>query len=446
MSSLFPYPDYRSSGTDWIGEVPATWDVVATARVSDLTTGERDTQDAIEEGAYPFFVRSQTVERINTYSFDGEGVLTSGDGAGVGKIFHHATGKFEIHQRVYLFFNFRRIIGKYFFYFLREHLHLVALAGNAKSTVDSLRRPMLRMFPICVPNLEEQTQIARFLDYETAKIDALIEKQEQLIALLKEKRQAVISHAVTKGLDPSAPLRDSGIEWLGQVPAHWKVAKSGFYLRILSGYAFPSSGFASDDTGVRLLRGINVGVGVVRWEDTVRWKRRPGDGLDQWDLTEGDLVVGMDRPMITEGVRVAKLRREDVPSLLLQRVASLKPRPTLNGDYMMQLLSFTKLFEAHFAPETTGVSVPHISPKQIADFSIPIPPRREQDAIVAWVKERLEKTDRLVSSAEAAAALLAERRTALISAAVTGKIDVRGWKPPEGSEDRSASERAEEVA
>jgi type I restriction enzyme S subunit len=296
-----------------------------------------------------------------------------------------------------------------------------------------LPRKSFEEFVLPLPPLPEQTQIARFLDYETAKIDRLIEKQQQLIALLKEKRQAVISHAVTKGLNPDAPMKDSGVEWLGQVPAHWTVGKCGFYLRILSGFAFPSAGFSEDETDVRLLRGINVGVGGVRWDETVRWKRHLADGLEPWELSQGDVVIGMDRPMISGGVRVAKLGPGDTPSLLLQRVAALHPRSELNSDYLMHMLSLPTLFEAHFAPETTGVSVPHISPKQIADFVIPIPPRPEQDEIVALIDKQTGKMDKLVTRAEVAAELLQERRTALISAAVTGKIDVRTWTPPEAA-------------
>ena len=263
---LNQYGAYRSSGVEWIGEVPESWGVLATARVTDLTTGDSDTQDSREDGKYPFFVRSQTIEAIDSYSFEGEGVLTSGDGAGVGKIFHHYIGKLEFHQRVYLFHNFRRVTGRFFFYFLREHLHRVVLAGNAKSTVDSLRRPMLRMFPICLPSLREQETIVEFLDYGTAKIDALIEKQQQLIALLGEKRQAVISHAVTKGLNPDAPMRDSGVEWLGEVPEHWDVKRLKHVSTLQSG--MPKGREESGSTvNTPMLRVANVQDGWLELRD-----------------------------------------------------------------------------------------------------------------------------------------------------------------------------------
>jgi len=198
---LNPDAPMKDSGVEWLGEVPAHWGVVATSRCSDLTTGSRDTQDSKPEGQYPFFVRSQEIERIGSYSFDGEGVLTSGDGAGVGKIFHHYIGKLEFHQRVYLFYNFKGVIGLYFFYFLREHLAIVALAGNAKSTIDSLRRPMLRSFPICRPPLAEQEAIVAYLADQTDRMDLAVGAAERAIALLRERRTAVISAAVTGKID-----------------------------------------------------------------------------------------------------------------------------------------------------------------------------------------------------------------------------------------------------
>jgi type I restriction enzyme S subunit len=278
------------------------------------------------------------------------------------------------------------------------------------------------------PSQDEQTKIANFLDHETAKIDTLIDKQQQLIKLLKEKRQAVISHAVTKGLNPAAPMKDSGIEWLGEVPEHWKVGKSGFYLSILSGFAFPSTGFTEDESDTRLLRGINVGVSRLKWEETAYWQRSLNDGLDTYEMRVGDLVMGMDRPLISEGIRVAKVEEKDLPCLLLQRVIKIKTGKLLNADYLLGLLS-SNMFVAHFSPDTTGVSVPHISPEQVRNFIIPVPPAEEQNDIITFLKKQTHKFDSLTEKAERVITLFQERRTALISAAVTGKIDVRNWQP-----------------
>ncbi|MEY2631463.1 MAG: hypothetical protein RIR00_117, partial [Pseudomonadota bacterium] len=141
--------------------------------------------------------------------------------------------------------------------------------------MQRISRGLLGNIRVVTPSKREQEKIAAFLDHETAKIDALIEKQQWLIELLKEKRQAVISHAVTKGLNPNAPMKDSGVEWLGVVPAHWMVGKCGFHISILPGYAFQSSGFSDNDEDTKLLRGINVGVNSLKWDEVVYWKRRP---------------------------------------------------------------------------------------------------------------------------------------------------------------------------
>ena len=430
MNSRFgAYPSYRDAGIDWIGKVPAEWVVLATARISDLTTGERDTRDAMEDGAYPFFVRSQTVERINSYSFDGEAVLTSGDGAGVGKIFHHHVGKLEFHQRVYLFHNFRRITGRFFFYFFREHLHRVALAGNAKSTVDSLRRPMLRMFPVCLPSVEEQTRIVEFLDYETAKIDALIEKQQQLIELLKEKRQAVISHAVTKGLNPDVPMRDSGVEWLGEVPSHWRVVPLKWATKRLQTGSTPPTDierFYLD--------------GTLPWHGPSSFGEALVVGSPVKLICECAIQEGKAREfgvgtvlVVAIGATIGKSALADARCSANQQITGLEfPRASVLPEYAA--LGVRRLEEV-FRRRAQYTTMPIMNQQEIGVYLLAIPPAAEQSEIVSSVSRRLDAVDDLVERAQDMASILQERRTALISAAVTGKIDVRGWNPPVGDAD-----------
>ena len=198
---LDPDVPLKDSGVEWLGEIPAHWEVRRLRTLANIKTGGRDTVDHQEEGKYPFFVRSQTVERINTWSFDGEAVLTAGDGVGVGKVFHYFNGKFDYHQRVYKFSNFRVVIGRFFFFFFKEMLRFEVLQGTAKSTVDSLRLPMLQNFPVVVLPLSEQRAIVAFLDRETAKIEAIEAKVQEAIDHLKELRTALISAAVTGKID-----------------------------------------------------------------------------------------------------------------------------------------------------------------------------------------------------------------------------------------------------
>ena len=197
---LDPNAPMKDSGVEWLGEIPAHWNVQRLRYLANIKTGDRDTVDRQDDGKYPFFVRSQTVERINSWSFDGEAVLTAGDG-GVGEVFHYINGKFDYHQRVYKFSDFSSVTGKYFFHYFRSTLRFRVSQGTAKSTVDSLRLPMLQDFPVVVPSPAEQRAIVAFLDQETAKLDNLIAKVQKAIELLKELRIALISAAVTGKID-----------------------------------------------------------------------------------------------------------------------------------------------------------------------------------------------------------------------------------------------------
>ena len=196
-----PYPAYKPSGVEWLGEVPARWGLRQLRSLSNIKTGGQDTVNRRDDGRYPFFVRSQTVERINTWSFDGEAVLTAGDGVGVGKVFHYVNGKFDYHQRVYKFSNFRNVLGKFFFHYLRATFRYEVLRGTAKSTVDSLRLPMLQNFPVALPSFPEQASIVEYLDKATVDIDTATARATRQIDLLNEYRTRLIADVVTGKLD-----------------------------------------------------------------------------------------------------------------------------------------------------------------------------------------------------------------------------------------------------
>jgi len=187
----------KDSGVDWLGDVPEHWMVNRLKNLAYIKTGGKDTIDSVEEGTYPFFVRSQTIERINSYSFDGEAILTAGDGVGVGKVFHHVNCKFDYHQRVYKISNFRGVVGKFVFYYMRENFHKDALRLNAKSTVDSLRMPMFQNFTIAFGDIDEQKAIADYLDTKTTHIDHIISTINTQIEKLKEMRKTLINDVVT---------------------------------------------------------------------------------------------------------------------------------------------------------------------------------------------------------------------------------------------------------
>ena len=195
--------DKKTTEAPWLKSVPSRWDVVPLRHLVKIQTGNRDTKDREDDGEYPFFVRSMTVERINSYSFDEEAVLTSGDGAGVGIVFHHINCKFDLHQRMYAFTDFNRVSGRYFYFFLRTFFKLQMTQWSAKSTVDSVRMPFLKTLLVTVPPKEEQQRLVEDIE-NRAERDALVkERTIASIDRLKEYRAALITAAVTGQIDVS---------------------------------------------------------------------------------------------------------------------------------------------------------------------------------------------------------------------------------------------------
>ena len=191
----------KDSGIDIVGLIPKNNKIVRLKFLCDINTGNKDTVDRDRNGKYPFYVRSPKIERINSYSYDGEAILMAGDGVGAGKIFHYANGKFDYHQRVYNIHNLRNIYPKFLYYYMSSLFSIEIEKGSAKSTVDSIRLPMLENFLICFPQIDEQKKIAQYLDVETEKISLLILKIQKQNKLLKEYKNSLIYHVVTGKID-----------------------------------------------------------------------------------------------------------------------------------------------------------------------------------------------------------------------------------------------------
>lgn len=191
----------KSTNAPWLNAVPDHWNVIPLRHLVKIQTGGRDTKDRVDEGDYPFFVRSMTVERINTFTFDEEAVLTSGDGAGVGNVFHHINCKFDLHQRMYAFTEFRRVSGTYFYHFLRTFFKLQMTQWSAKSTVDSVRMPFLKTLLVTVPPEKEQSLMIKEVETRAVRDKAVKEKTNSSIDRLKEYRSALITSAVTGQID-----------------------------------------------------------------------------------------------------------------------------------------------------------------------------------------------------------------------------------------------------
>ena len=194
---LDPNVEMKESGVDIIGNMPAHWNVCKLKYLCNVMTGNQDTQNADENGIYPFYVRSPIVQRANTYTYEGEGILMAGDGAGAGRVFHHAFGKYAIHQRVYCFHDFKNINTRYFLYFISELFKKVMDKGSAQSTVPSVRLPMIQDFVFCMPDTKEQADIVQYLDAKCNKIDEIICEKEALIADLESYKKSLIFEVVT---------------------------------------------------------------------------------------------------------------------------------------------------------------------------------------------------------------------------------------------------------
>jgi len=414
-----PYPKYKDSGVVWLGEMPSTWVLAKTARYFKIAMGQTILKEQLEDnGEWPVYSATEGDHyfgRVNNPQVRlgcGDLVIPArGNSIGFVKLVKEQVTTTQ--TTIYCKHLTQKIYPEYAYYFMvgqKENLFWFTQTAIPQITVEEIGSN-----PILLPSFEEQRTIAAFLDYETAQIDRLIAQQQLLIELLKEKRQAVISHAV----------RTRASE------GHIKLA---YAINLLTGYPFASSGFKSTkDTHIPLLRGANVGVDQIKWDDVVYWDSEDCSHLDDYYLERGDIVFGMDRPWISSGARVAEITQHDTPCLLLQRVARIRAKANHFQSYIKLCLSSNE-FRNYVEADLTGVSVPHISPDQIKGFLIRNLPYDEQVSVTNEVLQVLEKLNAVERAAFNAIELLQERRTALISAAVTGKIDLRGWTPPSDEE------------
>lgn len=281
-------------------------------------------------------------------------------------------------------------------------------------------------FPMALPALSEQVQIARFLDYETARIDALIEKQQQLIALLKEKRQAVISHAVTKGLNLNAPLRDSGVEWLGMVPAHWTVRplKQSIEAGSSISYGIVQPGEPLAD-GVPFVQTTNMSQSTFDLDLLQRTSPAIAADFPRSRLDGGEVILGIRASIGAAYVVPPHLRGCN----LSRGVARIRPSTEVTSEFLVWYFRSASV-SLYWGLSCQGSTFSEVSIDTVKKLVVPVPPLIEQRVIAEFILSRTNRFHRLIANAEEQNLLLQERRTALISAAVTGKIDVRGWTPP----------------
>ena len=418
---------YKDSGIDWLGDIPRNWQHSRIKYVSKIETGDGDTQDAEVDAEYPFFVRSPIIERIGRYSHDTEAVLTAGDGAGVGKIFHRFRGKFSAHQRVYIVSKFVDVDPGYFYFYFSTIFGLVALDGSAKSTVESVRRPMIADLAITLPPLVEQKQIADFLDRETAQIDNLIAEQEGLVENLTERRAAAIDQTVLGGLDvlrsPAAAVipgdrtlrKGSHLAVepeLLKMPNNWKVVRFKAAMQRLD----------ERNVGSKFtMMSLKISGEVVP-RASLNSRQEPSiEGIPRYLIArQGDLVVN---PMWLTGgsIGVSQVVGAVSPDYRVFRSRGFHEPRYLH--HLMRSRPYIRQYKLYTRSDTTFDR--RVQQGDLDNLPVAVPPLEEQREIADYLDGRTFKTDALIEEAKALIDLLKERRSALISAAVTGKIDVR---------------------
>jgi len=296
-----------------------------------------------------------------------------------------------------------------------------AITSGATNQIELSREGLARM-PCIQPPIAEQTAIADFLDHETARIDALIAKQERLTELLLEKRSSVVSGLVTKGLDASRPMKDSGVDWLGSLPAHWRVVPYKYVTsRVDVGIAEAATQAYVPD-GVPIVRSTNVRSDGIELDNLLAITPEFAERNRSKYLRAGDVVTVRTGNPGTSAVVPPELDRAQCFTLLVAT-----PRRDVDAHFLSHYLNSSPA-SAYFDQMSWGSAQRNISVPILQEIPVAVPGRDEQIRIVTQINEEVGEIDALISKAQYLAALLAERRTAVITAAVTGEIDVRHWR------------------
>lgn len=420
--------EMKSSHIDTVKDIPEAWGTQRLKYFCSITTGDGDTQDAEREGTYPFYVRSPIIERSTRYTFDGEGILMAGDGAGAGRIFHHAFGKYAVHQRVYRLYNIHGINSNYLFYYIRNLFPNEMDKGSAQSTVPSVRLPMLKDFSICLPSDEEQCAIVRYLDSKCSAIDEAIERHKKIIEKLEEYRKGLVTYVVTHGLNSSVSMKKSGVKWFDTVPEHWNVCRSK-YLFEPGEFGIKVGPFGSALRGKMLGEGpykvynqahlINNDFTLSRhfvsadtFEELSSYKIEAGDILFSVMGTIGkckQMPDGLQQGIMDSHLIKARLNTKVIPAFF-EYVYDKD-----NSDVVMNQLLYL----------SQGSIMNGLNSTIISNLYLPVPPVREQEEMVSWLDTRCGIIDNMIVRQKDLMTKLEEYRKSIIYNAVTGKIDCR---------------------
>ncbi|WPN75496.1 restriction endonuclease subunit S [Pseudomonas germanica] len=416
-SNFSAYPIYKNSGVEWLGLVPEHWALGSLKHLAWIRNG-RDHKDVESpDGEYPVIGSGGQFANATRYLYDGESVLLGRKGTIDKPLYIH--GRFWTVDTMFYTEISSGASAKFLYY---NALTIPFQYYSTSTALPSMTQGDLLNHPCAIPTFNEQTQIARFLDHETARIDALIEEQQRLIELLKEKRHAVIFHAVTKGLDPTVPMKDSGVEWLGELPAHWVVSKFGYISSVVRGGSPRPAGdpelFNGDYSPWVTVAEITKDDEIYLDETETFLTKK---GSDQCRVfSKGTLLLS------NSGATLG------VPKILMIDANAndgVVGFENLSMDKEYSYLYLATLTEG-LRGRAAGSGQPNLNTDIVKSIVVPIPPSNEVAEIVAAVKKLRAQFNFLSNEAVEGIRLLQERRSALISAAVTGKIDVRGWQSP----------------
>jgi type I restriction enzyme S subunit len=415
--SLPRYAEYKPSGVAWLGDVPEHWDVLKLKRICALRSGEGITSEEIEEdGEYPVYGGNGLRGYTNKFTHEGRYALIGRQGALCGNV-NYANGKFWASEHAVVVSPIQMVVTSWLGELLRamnlnQYSITAAQPGLAVEAVGNLFIPL-------PPDKEQQT-IAAFLDRETGKIDALIASQRRLVELLAEKRQAVISHAVTKGLNPNAPMKDSGIEWLGDVPKHWEVKPMRMVANVVRGASPRPAGdpryFGGDAVPW-------VTVGEITKDDSVylteteTWLTQEGAAHSNLFPTGTVIYSNSGATLgVPKVLHIDACANDGV-------VAFLNLNSQVQAEFLFHYLA--SITDSIREKVKQGSGQPNLNTDIVKDLRFGLPPLDEQKSIVRRIAELADQFGSLTAEANRTIELLQERRSALISAAVTGKIDVR---------------------
>ena len=428
MAKYEKYAEYKDSGVNYFGEIPSDWKVLNLRYVFDFLNEKRFPLSALEreskKGIYPYYGASGIIDYVDEYLLDEETILIAEDGANLlsrsTPLAFIAKGKYWVNNHAHIL-KPKNLLFNFWTYFLQSLDYTIYITGSAQ---PKLSREKLGEVIVLYPSLEEQTKIANFLDHETTKIDSLIEKQQQLIQLLKEKRQAVISHAVTKGINPDVPMKDSGVEWLGEVPEHWIISGFKKYLESIVDYRGKTP--EKVDEGVFLVTARNIKNGQIDYALSQEFVAKK----DYEQIMSRGKPILKDVLFTTEAPLGEVAQIDNVDIALAQRIIKFRGKENVLDNTYLKYFIISQQFQDSLMTFATGSTALGIKAERLGYLKIAIPPLIEQYKIVEYIEIYLLKNKSLIQKAQSAIQLMQERRTALISAAVTGKIDVRNWQNP----------------